>query len=504
MSTFNLIHLVKHLLWSANTDMSTNYSATPAGLEDEIKPAINLLRGWPSSSLLPVELIKEAANAVLSDTSVAYDGLWYGPDPGYEPARVAIASWLTSFYKPTASISAGRICINGGASQSLACLLSVYTDPEYTRNVWFVSPAYMLAFRVFEDAGFHGDKQRAVPEDEEGIDLEYLRRELEQSEAKAKKEGNTAPRYKPHRERAKVYKHVLYCVPTFSNPSSRTMSLRRRRELVQLAREYDMLVSCDDVYDFLQWPADVSQNQLNGSGTKLEMMKTSHLPRLVDVDRELDGGPERDGADGFGNVCSNGTFSKLLGPGLRCGWVEGAEKFSYGVSQAGTQRSGGAPSHLTSIYISRMLVSGQVQKHISDVLQPAYASRYNTMAKAAKEHLLPLGFSLSQPDRDVVGGYFIWLGLPHEIKAIELTKRCQEAEALIIAPGSIFEVPADDSAKFEHDIRLCFAFEDEPKLREGVRRISVVAKKLLAGAHSTGDYVMVPKAEDEDRLQNFM
>ncbi|EME47489.1 hypothetical protein DOTSEDRAFT_41884 [Dothistroma septosporum NZE10] len=485
--------------------MATNYSAMPADLkEDENTPAINLLRGWPSSSLLPVDLLKEAANAVLSDTSVAYDALWYGPDPGYEPARDTIASWLSSFYKPSAPISAGRICITGGASQSLACLLSVYTDPEYTRNVWFVAPAYMLAFAVFEDAGFHGAKQRAVPEDEEGIDIEYLRNEIEKSEAKAKKQGNTTPRYKPHRERAKVYKHVLYCVPSFSNPSSRSMSLKRRRELVQLAREYDMLVSCDDVYDFLQWPADVSQTELTGSGTKLRAMQTSHLPRLVDVDRDLDGGPERVGADGFGNVCSNGTFSKLLGPGLRCGWVDSTEKFSHGASQAGAQRSGGAPSHLTSVYISRLLVTGQVQEHIADVLQPAYASRYSTMTNAAREYLLPLGFTLPQPDRDVVGGYFLWVGLPGEIKAAELTKRCREDESLIIAPGNIFEVPGDTSAKFEHDIRLCFAYEEESRLREGVRRISVVAKKLIEGTQSTGDYVMVPEGGDDDKLQTFM
>ena len=105
----------------------------------------------------------------------------------------------------------------------------------------------------------------------------------------------------------------------------------RRKELVKLAREYDALIVCDDVYDFLQWPADHST--LDSAKEKLEAMKTAHLPRLVDIDRELEGGTERDGADGFGNACSNGSFTKIAGPGIRVGWVEGTAKFAYGVSQ---------------------------------------------------------------------------------------------------------------------------------------------------------------------------
>ena len=206
-------------------------------------------------------------------------------------------------------------------------MLNVYTDPSYTRNIWIVAPAYFLAFRIFEDAGF-ADKIRAVPEGEQGLDIEVLRREIRKSEDSAQKKGLEKPRYKPERSRAKVYKHIIYCVPTFANPSSRTMTLGRRRDLVKLAREFDALVVSDDVYDFLQWPADTS-----ASHQDLETMKTAHLPRLVDIDREIDGGAEREGADGFGNATSNGSFTKIAGPGIRVGWVEGTEKFAYGVSQ---------------------------------------------------------------------------------------------------------------------------------------------------------------------------
>jgi len=284
------------------------------------------MRGWPNPHLLPVELIKQAANDALSNPSIATDGLLYGPDPGYEPLRHAIAEWLTPFYQPAAPVTASRICITGGASQNLGCVLGVFTDPEYTRNIWIVAPAYMLAFRVFEDAGFSG-KMKAVPEDEEGIDLDYLRQALMRNEDEAQRKGVNKPQYKPDRKRAKVYKHIIYCVPTFANPSSRTMSKQHRHGLVRLAREYDALLVADDVYDSLQWPASDTDNNW------LETMQTAHLPRLVDLDRDIDGGPERHGADGFGNACSNGSFSKIAGPGIRVGWVEGTEKFTYGISQ---------------------------------------------------------------------------------------------------------------------------------------------------------------------------
>ena len=103
------------------------------------------------------------------------------------------------------------------------------------------------------------------------------------------------------------------------------MSLQRRQQLVRLAREYDACIICDDVYDLLQWPADKRASQPD--------MEHAHLPRIVDVDRTLDGGADRKGADGFGNAVSNGTFSKIAGPGCRTGWAEGTEKFAWGNSQ---------------------------------------------------------------------------------------------------------------------------------------------------------------------------
>ena len=293
---------------------------------------INLMRGWPAPALLPSQLIAKAASHALSDPSIFTPGLLYGPDPGYEPAREAIASWLTDFYRPKQAVESSRLCITGGASQNLGCILDVFTDPGHTRAIWIVAPAYMLAFRIFDDAGFAG-RMRGVPEDEEGVDLPYLRREMKKCEADWT-EGST--RCKPGREWAKAYKHIIYCVPTFANPSSRTMSLEYRTELVKIAREFDALIVADDVYDMLQWPVDYAE------GTSLEPMSRAHLPRLVDLDREVEGAAK----DGFGNAVSNGSFSKIVGPGVRVGWCEGTERFAFGLSQWYVLRKSSLPSLL--------------------------------------------------------------------------------------------------------------------------------------------------------------
>lgn len=158
----------------------------------ESKQLINLVRGWPSTTLLPTAAISHAAQSVLADTTVAYPGLLYGPDEGYKPLRDAIAAWNTSFYQPKNAITNERITITGGASQNLGCMLQVFTDPIYTRKIWFVAPSYMLAFRVFQDNGFAG-KMRAIREDDQGLDVDSLRQEMQKCEDEKSPSSNEEP-----------------------------------------------------------------------------------------------------------------------------------------------------------------------------------------------------------------------------------------------------------------------------------------------------------------------
>lgn len=169
-----------------------NPDQSPMTLSVSPEQPIDLSSGWPNPALLPAHLLRTSATEALTNPSIKDTALHYGADEGYEPLRTHIAAWLSNFYQPCAPITASRICITGGASQNLACVLQVYTDPIYTRNVWMVAPTYFLAARILDDAGFAG-RLRGIPEDDEGINLDFLEEGLRAAEETAQKEGNTQP-----------------------------------------------------------------------------------------------------------------------------------------------------------------------------------------------------------------------------------------------------------------------------------------------------------------------
>lgn len=438
---------------------------------------IDLFKGWPSPSLLPSSSLLSASQKVLNDPSLYVPGLLYGDDPGYEPLRQIIADWLSSFYHSNWTVK-DRITISGGASQCLSCILQVYTDAQYTRNVYMVSPTYYLACKIFEDNGFKG-QLIGVPEGDEGIDIEYLAEHLQKdvetqsfslsvSLAFAESPIITyVSKMKPSDTCSKIYKHVIYCVPTFSNPSGKIMSLRRRQQLVILAREYDALIITDDVYDMLQW---------SNSTTNL-----SPSPRLVDLDHSLYGGPSTP----FGNTVSNGSFSKIVGPGVRTGWTESTPLFAYGLSQCGSTRSGGAPSQLMSAIIAEMMRNGNLQEHISTFLIPALSRRERIVRSAIETRLLPLGVEVANFSKvKMRGGYFLWAVLPMPLLADRFAILAQQWESVKVASGVKFEVSGETKATgCKRKIRLCFAWEDESLLAEGIARLARVLTRMLAEAN---------------------
>ena len=279
---------------------------------------INLQLGWPSPRLFPVEQLAKATKSCLNNFEIAKSALIYGPDLGYTPLREIIAEWLSSFYLPTSGeISTERIAITGGASQNLASILQVFSDPSITERIWMVEPTYFLACTIFQDAGFAG-KLRGVPEDEHGIDISFLRKELESCGIE-REPKEIYPELKPSGQYGKIFRHILYLTPTFSNPSAKTYSLAIRKELLTLSRQYDILLISDDVYDFLRWPA--------GETKSYEVKLAPVPPRLVDLDRETCD-PE-----GWGNSISNGSFSKIVAPGVRVGWAEASSRMILRLSQ---------------------------------------------------------------------------------------------------------------------------------------------------------------------------
>lgn len=510
------------------------------GNKKEKKP-INLLRGWPSPSLLPVAQLRDATQRALADPEVYEPGLQYGPDPGYEPLRQALAVWLSEFYtftssSPSASASASasagdgdkmaqythppdaaRIAITGGASQSVAALLQGFTDASEgaTRAVWIAAPCYFLGCRIFSDAGFapRDRRLRAVPEDDEGIDVGVLERGMRELDKEEEGEGRRrcigGGGVKDPGPLRKIYRHVVYCVPSFSNPSGKTMSLARREALVRLAREFDALVICDDVYDHLHWRVLSNNNNPAFSSTSPSdppppRLRTALLPRLVDIDLSLGRSAyDPPGKGPFGHVVSNGTFSKLSGPGVRTGWTESTAAFAAGVAATGSSHSGGAPSQLTATFVHQLLASGDLDHHLVHVLRPAYQRRHVVLLEAVKRLLVPLGARVAVaggvpvPGQEealrVYGGFFLWITFAETTpstadngggrkipEAATIAAHCLTDENLMVGVGHLFEVHGDEAAvRFARDVRLCFAWEDEAVLVEGVERLARVVRRLV-------------------------
>jgi len=288
----------------------------------------------------------------------------------------------------------------------------------------------------------------------------------------------------------KAYKHIIYVVPTCANPSGTTMSLPRRRALVDLARRHDALVICDDVYDFLQWPVVTTTTTTPSlsSASPLPLPTGTPLPRLVDIDLSL--GPSAHDPKGkwFGHAVSNGTFSKLIGPGMRTGWAEGAPDLSRGLSQTGSTRSGGAPSQFAAMVVAEMLRRGEVDRHVTDKVRPALRRRHGLMLEAVRGLLAGYGVgvkgeSSQEMGGGVYGGYFVWLTLPEDGPgAKEVAERAKREENLIVAEGEMFEVPGDArSPRFGRNLRLTFSWEEEGDVVEGVRRLGAVLGRMRDG-----------------------
>ncbi|KAF2123023.1 putative aminotransferase [Lophiotrema nucula] len=441
---------------------------------------INLQLGWPSPSIFPSEQVLQASSNVLTSPKKSAASLVYGPDAGYAPARDSIAKWLSSIYNsPTTS---ENVCITNGASGNLDNVLARFTEPGYTRNIWMIEPSYFLACPIFLDAGFEG-RLRGVPEDEEGLDVEFLRAALKESEKSATQQEarlKTGPRYK------KLYKHIIYGVPTFSNPSGKTMSLRRRQELVRLAREFDALVVTDDVYDVLRWPQnpDTDVSQLG-----------SVPPRIVDLDRTLDDGVK----DDFGNAVSNGSFSKIIAPGMRVGWAEGTPAFTLALSQVGSTRSGGCPTQISASFVHEMLETGSLQEYLSKTVIPTFRERYYAMFEAIEAKLVPLGFEISvgkpyeatfPTNGQKAGGYFTYLTLPSDVsgRGAELASLGLRDYDLKFAYGDMFQVDGDPdcaarAAKgFGKGVRLSWAWHSKEEIVEGIERLAKLISDTRNGS----------------------
>ncbi|CZT16239.1 related to aromatic amino acid aminotransferase and related proteins [Ramularia collo-cygni] len=440
---------------------------------------LDLQKGWPSARLCARKQICNGVEDVLAEGNDMTPILGYGPSQGYAPLRNEIAKWLSDVYALSAEpTEASRICVTNGASASLANVVLKFTDPSYTRRVFMVEPTYFLACPIFEDCGFRGRLQGVPEGSQDGIDLDFLLNELSKTESESgwpdQPATKTGVSY-PH-----VYKYVLYCTTTFANPSAKTMPPDVRERLVEIARAFDILLISDDVYDFLSWPASDS----------LVEDSMDFLPaRLVDIDRSLPG------TTPYGNAISNGSFSKIVGPGIRVGWVEAQPDLVMQLAQIGSSRSGGNPAHFASTIVEHMLRTGSLQSHISDVAIPEYHMRYYVYMKAVEELLIPLGYVDEAPKHTsgIAGGFFSYLRTPrifaeNRVYARDLAAIALRDYNLRVAFGHMFVIAGDAGSLqraelkdgFGYCIRLCWAWMETGEILEALNRLADCSKTIRA------------------------
>ena len=281
-----------------------------------------------------------------------------------------------------------------GASHGLQLLLNTVLSPN---GVIFVEEVtYMIALDVLKQ--FPLMKIVTVPMKEDAVDVEAF----EEIVKEEKKNGNFLL------SDEKIFWALFYTIPTFHNPTGSVLSPQSCKRLVEVARNNSIVVACDDVYNLLYY----------GNG--------SPPHRLFFYDDPID--PNYKG----GNVISNGSFSKILSPAIRFGWIECRPRIAKIFRSSGILRSGGAVNHYVSGIITSLLHLKLQDAHL-DRLIKVYGERLSVLCEVF-DCYLPKDCSYQRPG----GGYFVWIHLPLEINASDFIKWCQEEHKVSAIPGVTF------------------------------------------------------------------
>ncbi len=364
---------------------------------------IDLGVGQPAASLLPLDLIRHAAADRLGRDATGY--LQYGAEQGDGFFREAVARFLTPMHGT--EVNPDRLFITAGASQGLDLVSTLYAPAGSV--VCVEEPSYFLALRILAD---HGLRIVGLPTDESGLIIDGLDERL-----------------------AEARPAMLYLIPTFQNPTGATLPGARRDRLVELARRHRCLLVADEVYHGL------------GNG---ESAPPASFGRFVEG----------------GGVISLGSFSKILAPGLRLGWIHSDEGTVGRLAGCGLLDSGGGLNPFGSGVVRSVLELELLGPHLERV-RAVFRSRIAAMADALRHHLPDASFE------EPTGGYFFWVRLPDGLDA-ERVLPSAEAAGVGFRPGIRFS----SRGELRDRVRLSFAFYETAELIEGVRRLGLAVERV--------------------------
>lgn len=388
--------------------------------------------GAPSEDLLIKcgELIHKATLALHTPENYA-NIFQYGPPSGSLTVRSELAKFLSEQYGDT--VDRDDISITAGASQGLACIVSLLFQPG---NVAFVEePTYFIGLTALRED--YRMNVIGVPVDQDGMIVDELEKMME-------KYLQTPPITTDKNP----FVAMLYCIPTFNNPTGSVLSTERCEQLIKLLRKYNVLALCDDVYNLMSYMGDRPPFKMP--------------PRLFSFDNKTD-------PDYKGNVISNGSFSKVLGPGLRLGWMEVPEGVRKILPTTGYVQSGGCFNHYTSCIVATAIQMGLVKEHLAYVRE-VYYCRLHSLCSALDKYM-PCPVQYTKPQ----GGYFLWAVLPSEVDCDKLYDICLNKYNVDFNKGSGFS----SKGQYKNCMRLSFAFHDGPTIEHCVKQIALAIKEIL-------------------------
>jgi DNA-binding transcriptional MocR family regulator len=352
-------------------------------------------------SLLPLAALARAAEHCLSQNNPYI--LAYGAEQGNWYFRSALAGFLSEAYN--FRVDPDHLFATTGASQGLDFVCRLFTKPGDT--VFVEKPTYSLALKTFAD---HRLNVVGLPMDEDGLIIEALEERLTHE--------------KPI---------FFYTIPTFHNPSSHTLCAVRREKLVQLSLDYKFKIVADEVYQLLAYTI------------------TPPPPMAKFTE--------------YGTVLSLGSFSKILAPGLRLGWIQTHPDLMVRLINNGLIFSGGGLNPFTSAIVQSAIELGLQAKQLSH-LKKVYLRRKIALNSALSENLRDL-VSFVEPG----GGFFMWLRLPQGLDTEKLLPEANKHKVNFL-PGSNFSPQRD----LKNYMRLSFAYYEESDLKEAVKRLTAVIK----------------------------
>ena len=372
---------------------------------------ISFAGGMPAPEIFPVDEFYEGV-PILKEQG--QDLLQYGTTEGYPPLKEFLAEWTAP--RMGRKVSQDEMLITTGSQQALD--LFAWSMIDKGDFVITEDPSYLAALTVFFN---HGGSFLGVPTDKDGMQVDLLPGIIE----KARSEGKKIK--------------FIYTIVNFHNPGGSTMTVERRKKLVEISKKYGIPIFEDDPYGYVRYEGE-------------------HLPSIFSFHDE-------------GGVIYAGSFSKILSPGTRVGWVAGPVEIirNLTVFKQGTDL---CSSPITQALVAEYCEKGHLDKHLPVIIDN-YRVKRDAMEKSFEKHLAPLGVTWVKPE----GGFFYWLNFP-KVNTNDLLKRSIDKKVAFV-PGGPF---CTTETAGIHNARLCYTFPSPEIIEEGVKRLAEAVNELAIPA----------------------